>query len=231
MHGGVVAGLRPRVAWIASEVTKPARASAFRRAAERQGPPHRIIVGSSTVQRPGWLSTDVHVRAKYYLDATKEWPLRNGSVEAIYADNVIEHFILPIGRMVLKHAYDALQPGGHIRLATPDVGRTAAAYLNDPGFTEQHLARHRRMGYVAEHPVDLLRVVFNESGHHRGYCYDQNALTAELANAGFDDIRRCETSEGRAPYLCGLENRTDATDLATMLIVEATKPLGDFLPQ
>lgn len=132
----------------------------------------KVNVGAGTVVLPGWINTDVLWRSDMYLDLTKPWPVPTESIDRIYGDNVIEHFSLQTARDVLRHCYRALRPGGAIRLATPDLERTARAYLEDPALTSAHLDRHRRHGYPAEHPADMLRVTYAYHGHHRGYIFD-----------------------------------------------------------
>jgi predicted SAM-dependent methyltransferase len=183
----------------------------------------KVNVGAGEAPLAGWINTDVAWWFPIYLDITRPWPIPYESVDRIYADNVIEHFPLDVGRMVFRHCHNALRPGGRIRLATPDVERTARAYLDDPALTADHLARHRRNGYPAEHPVDMLRITYAYHGHHQGYCYDWAALSAELAASGFTDIRRYEAGESDDPSFGGLENRHEYTEVATELIVEACK--------
>ena len=158
-----------------------------------------------------------------FLDLTRPWPVPPGSVDRIFGNNVIEHFPLDVARAVLRHSYDALRAGGAIRLATPDVERTARAYLENAQLTADHLDRHRRHGFPAEHPVDMLRVTFAYHGHHRGYCFDWAALSAELAAAGFAEIRRYEAGKSDDPVFRTLERRDEPTEVATELIVEARK--------
>jgi predicted SAM-dependent methyltransferase len=196
----------------------------FRRAVADSASPVKVNVGAGTVVLPGWINTDVLWRSGMYLDLTKPWPVPPESIDRIYGDNVIEHFSLPTVRDVLRHCYQALRPGGAIRLATPDLERTARAYLDDPALTAAHLERHRRHGYPAEHPADMLRVTYAYHGHHRGYIFDWAALSAELAAAGFADIRRYDAGQSDDPEFKGLETRAEPTEAATELIVEARKP-------
>jgi predicted SAM-dependent methyltransferase len=184
----------------------------------------RVNVGAGNVHLDGWINTDVSWYLPMYLDLTKPWPVPPGRVDRIYGDNVIEHFPLDVARTVLRHCLAALRSGGAIRLATPDIERTARAYLEDPQLTSAHLDRHRRHGYPAEHPADLLRVSYVYHGHHQGYLFDWAALSAELEAAGFTDVRRYEAGQSDEPEFRGLENRQEPTEAATELIVEARKP-------
>lgn len=183
----------------------------------------KVNVGAGRVHLDGWINTDVQWRLPMYLDLTKPWPVPRGSVDRIYGDNVIEHFPLHVCRDVLRHCWDALSAGGGLRVATPDVERTARAYLDNPELTAAHLDRHRRHGFPAEYPVDMLRITYAYHGHHLGYCFDWAALSAELAAAGFVDIRRYEVGESDDPVFRGLERRHEPTEAATELIVEARK--------
>lgn len=184
----------------------------------------KVSFGAGTVDLPGWIDTDLTWRAEHCLDVTRPWPVDAGSIDAVYADQVIEHFPIEVGRAVLAHVFVALRPGGAIRLATPDVERTAKIYLERGSLCAAHLARHRALGYSAEHPVDMLRVTFSENGHR--FCYDFDALREELERAGFVDVRRYEAGESDDPAFSGLESRVDATEVATTLVVEARTPSG-----
>ena len=201
----------------------PVLSRRFRRAVANSPSPVKVNVGAGTVPMPGWINTDVLWRSEMYLDLTRPWPVPAGSIDRIYGDNVIEHFLLENARDVLRYCYQALRPGGAIRLATPDLERTARAYLHDLELTSAHLDRHRRAGYPAEHPADMLRVTYAYHGHHEGYIFDWDALSAELARAGFTDVRRFEVGQSDDPEFKGLETRSEPTDAATELIVEGRK--------
>ena len=196
----------------------------LRRLLRATDPPHRVELGAGEVHREGWIQTDVWWRVRYHLDATRPWPFAPGSVSHVYADNVIEHVSLDGARALLRHAVKALQPGGRIRLVTPDVERCAEVYLERGELAEQQLDAHRGTGTRVEHLVDILRGVFIEYDHHRGYAYDFEALSAELASAGFTEIARCELEESADPALGGLESRVLPVDRVTMLAVEAVRP-------
>jgi predicted SAM-dependent methyltransferase len=194
----------------------------LRAAIARETGPVKVSFGAGTVDLAGWIDTDYTWRAPYCLDVTRPWPVPAGCVDFIYADQVIEHFALEVGRAVLAHAFDALRPGGRIRLATPDVERTAQMYLERGASCAAHLSRDRSRGYSAEHPVDVLRVTFSENGHL--FCYDFASLAAELRRAGFVDVERYEAAESDEPVFRDLESRVDVTEVLTTLVLEARKP-------
>jgi predicted SAM-dependent methyltransferase len=208
---------------ILTAVRAPALSRRFQQAVAAGSGPVKVNVGAGTVVLPGWINTDVLWRGDMYLDLTKQWPVPPGSIDRIYGDNVIEHFSLGAAREVLRHCYSALRPGGAVRFATPDLERTARAYLENPELTTAHLDRHRRHGYPAEHPADMLRVTYAYHGHHAGYIWDLAALSSELSTAGFADIQRWEAGQSDDAAFKGLETRAEPTEEATELIVEARK--------
>ena len=210
---------------VIATANRPMATQRLHRAIREDEGPHKVVLGCGRVRPDGWLHTDIAWNAPMYLDATRPWPFPPNSVGRIYADNMIEHVPVAAGRSVLRHAFAALQPGGVIRLATPDVERIARLYLE--GATEFNLRcmeHDRRTGYDVHYPVDLLRNVFTAAGHEVGYQFDYSILSAELEAVGFVDVKRCEAGESEDEELRGLELRASDIEAARELIVEATKP-------
>jgi predicted SAM-dependent methyltransferase len=183
-----------------------------------------VELGAGATRREGWISTDIWWRARYHLDATGPWPFRPGSVSHVYGDNMIEHVPIDGARALFRHAMKAMQPGGRIRLVTPDVERCAEVYLERGDRARAQLDAHRGAGTRVEHSVDILRGVFIEYEHYRGYAWDFESLAAELDAAGFTAIERCELENSPDPVLSGLESRVLPVDRITMLAVEARRP-------
>lgn len=186
-------------------------------------PPYRVELGARSSRRPGWIATDIWWRAPYNLDATRPWPFAPQTVSHIYGDNVIEHVPLDGARTLLRQAARALLPGGRIRLVTPDVERCARAYLEGGDLAQAQLDAHRNAGTRIEHRVDILRAVFVEYEHDRGYAWDFESLAAELKAAGFSSITRCELGESIDPVLRGMESRVLPVDRVTMLALEGQR--------
>lgn len=185
---------------------------------------YKIEIGAGPNRAEDWLATDVSWNCRYWLDGTERWPFPAGSVRYVYGDNVIEHLTLADNRLLFRNARAVMAPGGTVRLCTPDIGRLVDLYLADDGHTKEVLDWHGREGHVAAHRVDLLRVAFTEYGHHLGYLWDIDSLSAELVRAGFVDPRRCEAGESRDPALRGLERRISSVEAETQLNIEADVP-------
>jgi predicted SAM-dependent methyltransferase len=183
----------------------------------------KVNIGSGGKPLPGWINCDIVWRGESYLDATKPWPVPAGSVDVIYADNVIEHVPLAAGRQVFRHAFDALVPGGVFRLATPDVESVARQYLENGELAQLGLERNREKGRDFIYPVQLLYRVYVGAKHYLGFCYDYHALSTEMQNAGFE-VTRVKAGVSEHPDLVGLEARMHPAEEATTLIVEGRKP-------
>ncbi len=196
----------------------------LRRLVARTPSPYRLELGAHDVRHGGWIPTDVWWRSRYHLDATGPWPVPPSSISHVDADNVIEHVPLDGARTLLRQAARAMVPGGRIRLVTPDVRRCAEVYLEGGELARAQLDAHRGAGTRVEHDVDILRGVFIEYEHSRGYAWDFRALATELGAAGFTAIERCELGESEDSALRGLEWRVLPVDQVTMLVVEALAP-------
>lgn len=214
---------REAVKQLLGMLNRPLGTMRLRRALARAEPPYRVQIGSGRVRLDGWICTDIDWSARHYLDATRPWPFPPGSVGYVYADNVIEHLPLPATRRWLRHMLTAMAPGGVVRFATPDIERIARIYLDDPAMAAAAMARNARL-YPVAHPVDILTNTFTEAGHHRGYLWDLAALTAELGQAGWVDVVRCESGHSSHEPLNGLEQRDTPVEAAQQLIVEASAP-------
>jgi len=169
--------------------------------------PLKIEIGGLE-PRDGWIVTNVSARTRYYLDATNTWPLEAGAVSHVYADNVIEHITLDAARRMLAEAYRCLEPGGVIRLVTPDIRSHVEMYLAGTSSLQNAAGQHyRNVGLVVEHPIDLVRIPIGSFGHHTGYVYDFDTLDLELKRAGFHSTTRCELGTSEYPVLAGLDLR------------------------
>jgi predicted SAM-dependent methyltransferase len=202
-------------------VNTPLAKARLRRTLAKTPRPLRLEIGGLQ-QRDGWVVTNVNAVARNYLDATSRWPIEDGSVSLVYADNVIEHIPLDAGRAMLAEAYRCLQTGGTIRLVTPDIRSHVEMYLAGAESVHSNAGNtYRSLGLVVEYPVDLLRIPIGQFGHHVGYVYDFETLEAELSRAGFHSVKRFSVGESNDSELRGIDQRAD--EGGAQFAVEATR--------
>lgn len=203
-----------------STVNTPVAKARCTRALRNAPRPFNLEIGG-LAPRAGWVVTNVNAVTRNYMDATKRWPMEDGSARYVYADNVIEHITLAAGRAMFAEAYRCLQPGGVIRLVTPDIRAHVELYLTGSAALESPAAQHYRgAGLVVEHPVDLVRVPIGSFGHHLGYLYDFDVFDLELKRAGFHSIARCELGRSEHTDLDGLDQGREGS---SQIVVEAVR--------
>ena len=216
-------GVRTAARTVVAGFNRPLATRRMRRLIAETAPPYRVELGAATVRHASLIPTDIGWRSLYWLDATAPWPFPDGSVSHVYGDNMIEHVTIDDARALFRHALRAMMPGGRLRLVTPDAERFARMYLDNGDLLMAQTERNLRHGYRVDHPVSLLRTIFAECGHHQGFIWDLASLAAELSDAGFVDVQRCDVQESADPVLAGLECRTEPVDQMLYLVVEAKR--------
>lgn len=202
-------------------VTTPLAKARLQRAVRSAPQPVALEVGGSTA-RDGWLVGSVDGRTPHHLDSAKRWPVDDGALSFVYADNAIEDMSLEAGRAFLAEAHRCLRHGGVIRLVTPDIARHVELYLAGAASVQGAVAtRYRSAGVLMEHPIDLMRAPIGGFGHHAGYVYDFEALADELQRAGFASVVEEPAGESDHPLLVGLERA--GAGIEAQLVVEATR--------
>ena len=218
MHPAIRAVVRPPVIAVNTPLARRRAKQAFTSGTR----PLKLEIGG-LAPRDGWIVTNVNAVTRLYLDATGPWPLEDASVSHVYSDNVIEHVPLEAGRALFAEAYRCLQPGGVIRFVTPDLRGHVDRYLagiSPKGDPEAKV--YEQFGLTVEHPLDWVRIPIASFGHHTGYVYDFDTLSAELQRAGFSDVTRTPLGQSDHAALNGLDQRAD--EGGAQMAVEATRP-------
>ena len=185
---------------------------------------HGLQVGCGPLMMPGWINTDCESDqpVDFLLDITKPLPFPNACLDAIYAEEVIEHVDLECGRKFLAETRRVLKPGGALRLTTPGANECCRIYLG----LEERRAEEWGQFWLNEQefsPEMWINSYFNFYGHKHVYSVAQ--LQGEMKRAGFKETRRCKphVSDSGIFELSGLERRYgDAPDWIFMptIIVE-----------
>jgi hypothetical protein len=202
-------------------INKPFGKVRTRRAFAKAERPIKLEIGG-LVPRDGWIITNVNATTRHYLDATSPWPVADASVQYVFSDNVIEHIPLAAGRAMLEQAHRSMQPGGVIRLVTPDIRKHVELYLAGDSVLDGDVAKeYRAMGLVVEHSIDLIRIPIGSFGHHEGYVYDFEVIEAELKRVGFHSVVQVEMGESEHDPLRGIDFRM--AQEGAQIVVEAIR--------
>lgn len=112
-------------------------------------------------------------------DLCQGLPFASESCSAVFGEHVIEHFSKSDAERLLAECYRVLQPGGVLRLSTPDAARYLQSYANGGEFL-----RHPSFGQPIETPLDRINMMMREDGQHL-WVYDAASLLLGLRRAGF----------------------------------------------
>lgn len=196
---------------LASEITKSVLTSVVspierRRAARlRARRPLQLHLGSASNRLPGWVNIDLvrpGRRLDLYWDLQRGIPFPDRSVDAIFAEHLLEHLELSVGVALLRECRRTLRPGGTIRIGVPDLERYVASYLGrDDLIDEVRGGRPTRALALGE--------VFFLYGHKS--MFDFETLEWAFREAGFSNIERCEFGRSRIAPVPDSETRRAET--------------------
>jgi len=176
----------------------------------------RLNIGCGPNPLPGWVNVDV-ARGPG-IDVV--WDLRYGlpfpaeSCAVVFGEHVIEHMPKEAAEALAREARRVLQPGGVLRLSTPDAGRYLRSYAGDREFLN-----HPNFGSPAETALERVNQMMREGGQHL-WAYDAESLLLLLSRAGFS--RAVEQEFGRSLHPLMRDIDTEGRAFET-LYVEAVK--------
>jgi predicted SAM-dependent methyltransferase len=173
----------------------------------------RLHLGCGRNAIAGWSNLDfVKSPNVVSVDLTQRIPVTSGSIELIFCEHFIEHISEADGERFLAECHRLLQPGGTLRISTPDLRKLIEVYLAG------NITEWSDLGWSPATPCALLNEGVRSWGHL--FMYDEQQLMAALQKTGFVGLRRVAWRTSEIPGLSGLECRPFHGDL----IVEATRP-------
>ena len=197
----------------------------------RNEPIRKLQIGAGSSRRPGWLNTDIEPgEGLAYLDATKRFPLDDGSLHYIFSEHVIEHLTYDEGKLMMAEAYRVLAPGGKMRISTPNLTRFIQLFDKDPSEdAKAYLVGKMKWHEWPDEPNQaaiILNLQMSSWGHK--FMYDVATLSGALTRAGFQNVQEFEENISFDEHLRNLEERDGGvnerwSDYETMTI-EVEKP-------
>lgn len=156
----------------------------------------KYTVGCGKRNWPGW----EHVDGGEY-DHVKEHDIhlsfaQRNSVDLIYSSHLIAYFDYTEAEKLLKNWFYVLQPGGTLRIATPDFNILSKMYQVGVELDKLKGPLYGQMGMNGE-------AIYHKT------VYDEQALTALLTDAGFVNIHRYDHTKTEHP---NTGNREDFYD-------------------
>lgn len=136
----------------------------------------------------GWVNLDIARGEEIDVvwDLRRGLPFPNESCSAVFGEHVIEHLSKEDAEQLARDCHRVLQPGGVLRLSTPDAGLYLRSYAGDRQFL-----RHPSFTRLEETLMDRINHMMREDGQHL-WAYDAESLFLLLNKAGFSSAARQE---------------------------------------
>jgi predicted SAM-dependent methyltransferase len=174
-------------------------------------PVRKLQLGAGNHDPAGWLNTDIFPTGnQIYLDATKPYPLPDGSFRYVFTEHMIQALPWEGGVAMLKECYRVLAPGGKLRIVTPNLAQFVRLLTENPDAeTQQFIAAKLRITGWPETAVTGA-YIFNRQAHDWGhqFLYDPAALRKSLELAGFKQVTEYPVNEKTDPVFREVEMRT-----------------------
>jgi predicted SAM-dependent methyltransferase len=150
---------------------------------------------------PGFLNVDAArgPGVDIVWDLRRGLPFAAGSCSAIFCEHLIEHIPRESAPRLLRDCRRALEPGGILRLSTPDAERYLRSYAGDGEFL-----RHPSFVEPSDTPLDRVNRMMRESGQHV-WAYDEASLLLLLQRSGFTTSLRQEFGRSLHPRMANLD--------------------------
>jgi predicted SAM-dependent methyltransferase len=192
-------------------------------------PQPRLHIGCGDNHLSGWLNTELCPRRdQIFLDATRPFPFADRTFAFIYSEHMIEHIPYANAVDMIRECFRVLQPGGSIRIVTPDLAFLQALLDNAPNPQRaayfEFYQRHNRL----TGPFNVTHFVnhFVRAWGHQ-FIYDADTLIDLLRGAGFENVRQQPLTDSGTPAFAGiakLDRMPDGFLEMESLTVEARKP-------
>jgi predicted SAM-dependent methyltransferase len=160
-----------------------------------------------------WLNGDI-IAGQIYLNAAKNLPFSDNSVDAIFTEHFFEHLSQREAIRFLDEACRILKPSGILRQSTPDLEKIILIYQdkNDvvslAEVVERHIYHHRRNdSYASRSGCQLINDIFRLWGHK--FIYDKSTLEKITVSAGFRKFRWVSFGKSEFESLENLERHAD----------------------
>lgn len=173
----------------------------------------RINLGSGHWKLERWVNVDIDVDShpEVLADLSADLPFRDGCAAFMHTEDFIDQLDIEGAARFLRECHRVLQPGGVIRVLTPDVEKLCTLYVNDPealkALWRDHVGVPLKYGTAAE----IVNVGMRFAGHT--FLYDAETLGQLAADCGFE-ARRVAYNESEFPELRGLDLRSPANAIS-----------------
>lgn len=173
----------------------------------------KLHVGAGRARLEGWVNLDIQELpgVDVVADVTKGLDFANA--EAVFAEHFLEHLAIADAINFLTEAHRVLEPGGWLRLSTPNLDWVWTTH-------------YRLQAEPDQKRQDALALNRAFHGWRHQFLWNREMLGEALASCGFEPVRWCRYGESELAVFHGLERHetyNDAPDLPHVIIAEGRK--------
>ena len=155
----------------------------------------KIHLGAGTTKLPGFLNSDLF--GEIPIDITRPLPFKNGSVDLLYSNHVVEHIHNKEFKRFLKESVRVLKKGGVQIIATPGLEKLVRTMYCDKSKESINskkllLESHRKFNFNRElTPASFLNNFMHINYGHK-YLYDLECIKSLALEAGYGSVERSD---------------------------------------
>ncbi len=145
----------------------------------------RINLGSGHWKFEGWVNVDRDIasRPEVCADLARSLPFRDACAAFMHTEDFIDQLDLQQARCFLRECHRILQPGGVLRVLTPDVEQLARLYLHQPGKLKALWHDHVGVALTYGTAAEILNAGMRFAGHT--FLYDAETFAQLASDCGF----------------------------------------------
>lgn len=173
----------------------------------------KINLGSGHWKLQGWINVDIDPasRPDVLVDLAQPLPFGDGVASCMHTEDFVDQLTLPQARDFLAECHRVLEPGGVLRVLTPDLSKLARLYVEDPerlcGMWKDFVGLDLELGTAGE----VLNLGMRYAGHT--FLYDGESFASLAAQCGFR-ARQVTYNESEIPALRGIDLRSPENALS-----------------
>lgn len=165
----------------------------------------RLHLGSARNRLPSWVNIDLFRpgrRLDLYWDFRRGVPFPDNSVDAIFAEHLLEHLTYRQGVGLMRECQRVLKPEGVVRIGVPDLDRYVLSYLGRDDLIDKVRPGRPTRAVALGEPFFL---------HGHRCMYDFETLEKACLDAGFTAVEHSSFGEGRIQPNVDSRNRSAET--------------------